>query len=396
MQLTNKQELGLKIAVERYKNHEAWTCIAGYAGTGKSTLVKFIVQALDIDPNYVCYIAYTGKAAKVLRDKGCSNAMTAHRLLYQSFPRADGTFYHKIKRPLDWPYKLIIVDEISMLPKEIWELLLSHNIHVICLGDPFQLPPIGEDNQVLYNPHIFLDEIMRQAQESEIIRLTMDIRDGKSLTPYKGKEIQIIDPKDIVGGMYGWADQIIVAKNLTRRNINSQMRHMLFGVDNEVPVEGDKIICLRNAWDFVTEAGDVLVNGTIGTINNIRYNKNHPFLKPQMTVDFVSDDYTDFDIEVSPFDIYFRDLNIDYKLLTTGEPTVTEKNFRRFPKQFRPLTFDYGYCITCWKAQGSEYPKVLVFEENFPKKNSLDHLKYLYTAATRASEKLVIVRNYWP
>ena len=396
MQLTNKQELGLKIAVERYKNHEAWTCIAGYAGTGKSTLVKFIVQALDIDPNYVCYIAYTGKAAKVLRDKGCSNAMTAHRLLYQSFPRADGTFYHKIKRPLDWPYKLIIVDEISMLPKEIWELLLSHNIHVICLGDPFQLPPIGEDNQVLYNPHIFLDEIMRQAQESEIIRLTMDIRDGKSLTPYKGKEIQIIDPKDIVGGMYGWADQIIVAKNLTRRNINSQMRHMLFGVDNEVPVEGDKIICLRNAWETVTEAGDVLVNGTIGTINNIRYNKNHPFLKPQMTVDFVSDDYTDFDIEVSPFDIYFRDLNIDYKLLTTGEPTVTEKNFRRFPKQFRPLTFDYGYCITCWKAQGSEYPKVLVFEENFPKKNSLDHLKYLYTAATRASEKLVIVRNYWP
>ena len=396
MQLTYKQELGLKIAVERYKNHEAWTCIAGYAGTGKSTLVKFIVQALDIEPDYVCYIAYTGKAAKVLRDKGCSNAMTAHRLLYQSFPRADGTFYHKVKRPLDWPYKLIIVDEISMLPKEIWELLLSHNIHVICLGDPFQLPPIGEDNQVLYNPHIFLDEIMRQAQESEIIRLTMDIRDGKSLTPYKGKEIQIIDPKDIVGGMYGWADQIIVAKNLTRRNINSQMRHMLFGVDNEVPVEGDKIICLRNAWETVTEAGNVLVNGTIGTINNIRYNKNHPFLKPQMTADFVSDDYTDFDIEVSPFDVYFRDLNIDYKLLTTGEPTVTEKNFRRFPKQFRPLTFDYGYCITCWKAQGSEYPKVLVFEENFPKKNSLDHLKYLYTAATRASEKLVIVRNYWP
>ena len=376
--------------MERYKNHEAWTCIAGYAGTGKSTLVKFIVQALDIDPDYVCYIAYTGKAAKVLRDKGCSNAMTAHRLLYQSFPRADGTFYHKIKRPLDWPYKLIIVDEISMLPKEIWELLLSHNIHVICLGDPFQLPPIGEDNQVLYNPHIFLDEIMRQAQESEIIRLTMDIRDGKSLIPYKGKEIQIIDPKNIVGGMYGWADQIIVAKNLTRRNINSQMRHMLFGVDNEVPVEGDKIICLRNAWETVTEAGDVLVNGTIGTINNIRYNKNHPFLKPQMTADFVSDDYTDFDIEVSPFDVYFRDLNIDYKLLTTGEETVNNKNFKFFPKAHRPQVYDYGYCITCHKAQGSEYDKVLVIEE-FLKGN--EHARWLYTAATRAKEKLVIVRK---
>ena len=137
MILTAKQEEGLKIAVKRYKDHEPWTCIAGYAGTGKSTLVKFIVQALNLDENAVCYIAYTGKAAKVLRDKGCANAMTAHRLLYQSFPRADGTFYHKIKRPLDHPYDLIVVDEISMLPKEIWDLLLSHNIHVICLGDPF-------------------------------------------------------------------------------------------------------------------------------------------------------------------------------------------------------------------------------------------------------------------
>lgn len=360
-------------------------------GTGKSTLVKFIVAALDIPEDYVCYIAYTGKAAKVLREKGCPNAMTAHRLLYQSFPRADGTFYHKVKRPLDSPYKLIIVDEISMLPKEIWDLLLSHRIHVICLGDPFQLPPIGEDNQVLYNPHIFLDEIMRQAQESEIIRLTMDIRNGKSLTPFKGNEVQVIDQKDIIGGMYGWADQIIVAKNATRRNINSQMRHMLFDIDDDIPVEGDKIICLRNDWETVTEAGDVLVNGTIGTINNIRYNRYHPYLKPMMTADFVSDDYTELDVRISPLDVSFRDLNIDYKLLTTGEPTVTEKNFRRFPKQFKPLTFDYGYCITCHKAQGSEYDKVLVLEE-FLKGN--DHDRWLYTAATRAKEKLVIVRNF--
>ena len=391
MILTKKQEEGLKIAIERYKNHEPWTCIAGYAGTGKSTLVKFIVNALDIDEDYVCYIAYTGKAAKVLREKGCPNAMTAHRLLYQSFPKADGSFYHKIKRPLDWPYKLIVVDEISMLPKEIWDLLLSHKIHVICLGDPFQLPPIGEDNQVLYNPHIFLDEIMRQAQESEIIRLTMDIRNGKPLSLFKGNEVQVIDQKDMVGGMYGWADQIIVAKNATRRNVNSAMRKMLFNVDDDAPVEGDKIICLRNDWETMTEAGDVLVNGTIGTLNNIQLNKNHPFLKPQMIADFLPDDYSELDLAISPHDLYFRNLNIDHKLLTTGEPTVTDKNFKRFPKGMRPLTFDYGYCITCHKAQGSEYDKVLVLEEFL---RGSDHDRWLYTAATRAKEKLVIVRNF--
>lgn len=389
MILTAKQEEGLRIAVRRFKDREPWTCISGYAGTGKSTLVKFIVQALNLDEDDVCYIAYTGKAAKVLRDKGCQNAMTAHRLLYQSFPRADGTFYHKVKRPLDYPYDLIVVDEISMLPKEIWDLLLSHHIHVICLGDPFQLPPIGEDNGVLYNPHIFLDEIMRQAQESEIIRLTMDIREGKSLELFKGNEVQVFDQKDMVDGMFTWADQIIVAKNETRRNINSRVRKMIHNVDTEEPVEGDKIICLRNAWETVTEAGDVLVNGTIGTLHNIRYFHHHPFLKPKMTAHFLSeDDYEDADM--SPIDLYFRDLNIDYKLLTTGEPTVTEKNFRRFPKEFRPLTFDYGYCITCHKSQGSEYGKVLVIEE-FLKGN--DHARWLYTAATRAKDKLVIVRK---
>jgi hypothetical protein len=103
------------------------------------------------------------------------------------------------------------------------------------------------------------------------------------------------------------------------------------------------------------------------------------------------DDCTAEEADRSVLDMYFRNLNIDYKLLTTGEETVNAKNFKRFPKEFRPLTFDYGYCITCHKSQGSEYSKVLVFEE-FLKGN--DHARWLYTAATRAKEKLVIVRNF--
>lgn len=391
MILTAKQEEGLKIAVARYKAHKAWTCIAGYAGTGKSTLVKYIVAALDLDEqNDVCYVAYTGKAAKVLKDKGCPNAMTTHRLLYQSVPRNDGTFYHKIKRPLEHHYKLIVVDEISMLPKEMWDLLLSHKIHVVCLGDPFQLPPIGEDNGVLAKPHIFLDEIMRQAQESEIIRLTMDIREGKPLELFKGNEVQVIDQKDIVGGMYGWADQIIVAKNLTRRTINNQMRKMLFNTEDTTPIVGDKVICLRNDWEHPSAAGDIAVNGTIGQLSNIRI-REHPFLHPMMLTDFLPEDYDDMDVEFSPVDLYFRNINMDYKLLTTGEETVTKENFKTFPKIWRPQTYDYAYAITCHKSQGSEYDKVLVFEE-FLKGG--DHARWLYTAATRAKKKLILVRNF--
>ena len=392
MILNKQQEEGLKIAVQRYRANEPWTCIAGYAGTGKSTLIKFIIAALDLDEDFdVCYVAYTGKAASVLKEKGCPNAMTAHRLLYQSLPRNDGTFYHKIKRPLDRYYKIIVVDEISMLPKEMWDLLLSHKIHVICLGDPFQLPPIGEDNGVLANPHIFLDEIMRQAEESEIIRLTMNIREGKALELFKGNEVQVIEPKDIVGGLYGWADQILVAKNLTRRIINNQMRKMLFNTEDTTPIEGDKIICLKNDWEHPSAAGEVTVNGTIGTLSNIRYNYSIPCLNPMMLGDFLPDTYSSKDLELSPVDLYFRNINMDYKLLTTGEETVTKENFKTFPKLWRPQTYDYAYAITCHKSQGSEYDKVLVFEEYL---KGGDHARWLYTAATRAKEKLIIVRNF--
>ena len=384
MILTNKQEEGLRLAIQRYNSKEPYTVISGYAGSGKSTLVKFIISALGLYNEDVAYIAYTGKAALVLKEKGCPNATTAHKLLYQSFPRKDGTFYHKPRRPLEYPYKLIVVDEISMLPKEMWDLLLSHRTHVIALGDPGQLPPIGEDNGILQNPHVFLDEIMRQAQESEIIRLSMDVRAGKPLELYKGNEVQIIDKKDLVSGMLTWADQILVAKNDTRRNVNQLMRSYLHNVfDDTNPVNGDKVICLRNYWDEPNEVGDVMVNGTIGYISNIQeISHPHPLLRNTKRINFTPD-YSQHK---------FNDLLIDNQLLATGYPIINQKNFNMFKRlPNRPKEFDYGYAITCHKSQGSEYDKVLVFEE-FLKGG--DHARWLYTAATRAKEKLVIVRNY--
>ena len=98
MILTNKQNEGLRIAVARYKAHEPYTCIAGYAGSGKSTLIQFIIEALNLNPEEdVCYVAYTGKASNVLRQKGCPNAITAHKGLYWAAPNAKGGFIFKLK-----------------------------------------------------------------------------------------------------------------------------------------------------------------------------------------------------------------------------------------------------------------------------------------------------------
>ena len=379
MILTKKQEEGLKIAINRYKSHEPYTCIAGFAGTGKSTLVKFIVSALELDEEEVAYISFTGKASLVLKNKGCHNAMTAHKLLYKSVKNSDGSFKHIPRMTLAGDYKLIVVDEVSMLPLQMWELLLSHRIHVIAMGDPGQLPPIGESHDVLYSPHIFLDEIMRQAAESEIIRLSMDIRENKIIKPFKGKEINIVRQKDVVDGMYSWADQIICGKNMTRHSINDYMRAMKWGDDYnpKVPREGDKLICLNNNWDMVTQEGSVLINGLIGTCGEVNTAPG-PF-GTQCWIDFIPDD--------NPNDI-FRQIPIDYKLISTGEPTITKENFRKFPKNYRLEQFDYGYAITCHKSQGSEYPKVLIFEEML---KSTEHNRWLYTAVTRASDKITLV-----
>ena len=175
MILTKKQEEGLKAAVVRHRAGEKYTVIAGYAGTGKSTLVRSIIDALDVEEDRICYSAFTGKAAEVLRKKGNKNVSTLHKLLYEHIPRPAGGFFRKPKATID--YDIVVVDEVSMAPKSLMELLFNHRVYVICLGDPFQLPPIDkdEDNGLLDHPHVFLDEIMRQEQESEIIQLTMKI-----------------------------------------------------------------------------------------------------------------------------------------------------------------------------------------------------------------------------
>lgn len=394
MILTTKQEEGLKIAVARYEAHEAYTCIAGYAGTGKSTLIKFIIAALGLYPEDVCYVAYTGKAAQVLRQKGCPNAVTAHKLLYKAKPMPNGTYVFIPKSTEEIECGIIIVDEVSMLPREMWQLLLSHGIHVLATGDPFQLPPINpdEDNHVLDKPHIFLDEIMRQAAESEIIRLSMHIRDGKPVGsfPVSNNQVRIYHPEEIVTGMYSWADQMICATNNIRHDINRDMRKIKgFG---ETPEVGDKIISLRNQWNFVSDSPlepQPLTNGTICTIEDMQlsnvyvpywiYDKAIPTLYTTMT-----DDATNERFIRTP---------IDYNTLLTGQKTLTGKQeyqIRKLKKVEPPFEFAYAYAITCHKAQGSEWDKVLVFEENFPFTPE-EHARWLYTAVTRASEKVVLV-----
>ena len=391
--LTRKQEEGLKTAVQRYKNKQKYTVISGYAGTGKSTLVRFIIDAIGVNPDLdVVYATYTGKAAQVLINKGCKNAMTLHKLLYESHPRPDGSFYRIPVKYLK--YKVVVVDEASMAPVQMIQLLLSHKAYIIFLGDPFQLPPIRDqdNNHLLDSPHVFLDEIMRQAMDSEIVRLTLDIREQKPISYSNGNEVKVIPFNKLSSGMLLWADQILTATNRTRIHINDTMRQ-LTGHEG-LPQDGDKIICLRNYWDCWADNGDFLVNGTIGYLNNPyqSFNVIPPWFcggKSQRVKTTVGHFTSDVGCD------YGR-LQMDTEQIISGERTLDSKIIYKLMKNVKyqhlvPLDFTYGYAVTCHKAQGSQWDKVLVVEECFPYDNE-EHARWLYTACTRASQKLVLVR----
>lgn len=393
--LTQKQEQGLRIAVERYKQGKKFTVISGFAGSGKSTLIKFIIEALNVDPeDDVAYVAFTGKAANVLNQKGCPNAVTAHKLLYYAKPMPNGSYVFRAKPKLEVPYKVIVVDEVSMLPRPMWELLLTHNAYILATGDPGQLPPIDKemDNHALDDPHIFLDEIMRQAQDSEIIRLSMHIRSGLDISSFQcaGEQVKIFDKNEIVSGMYDWADQIICATNSKRISINDFVRKQKgFGVE---PCVGDKIISLKNHWDFSSvEGAQALTNGSIGTIDS--FNVQNIYAPPWIYKGPIPYMFTNMSLEDGD---YFSNIPIDYTALKTGKGLLDNKQIYNLNKSNKhigaPYDFAYAYAITCHKAQGSEWEKVLVFEEWFPNVSE-EHMRWLYTACTRASEKLVIVKK---
>ena len=408
MILTAKQEEGLKIAVERYKAREPYTIISGYAGSGKSTLIKFIISALNLPRDRVAYIAFTGKAANVLKQKGCPNATTAHKLLYYARKTPTGGFVFQPKSTLDIPYKLIVVDEVSMLPKDMWNLLLTHHIYILAMGDPGQLPPINKDqiNDVLDHPHVFLDEVMRQAQESAIIRLSMHIREGKDfrLFPTVSGEVRIIphaqelysDELDYHSCLLG-AEQIICSTNKQRTSLNNMVRRL--NGRGPTPEVGDKVIGLTNHWDFMSTQGTALTNGAIGNLCDFHlitqeYPKRLNIAPTEIMVsDILMDDEDEF-VEVP----------IDYKQLLTGVPTLTpqaEYALSRYLKNYKSITaapplqpydFAYGYAITCWKAQGSEWNTILGFDAAWVKnKNPEEYTQYLYTLVTRAAETVILV-----
>lgn len=397
MILTKKQEESIRIAVDRYRRGERYTCIAGFAGTGKTTVLSHIIQSLPgINPQTdVCCCSFTGKAVKVLEKKGLPNTLTLHKLLYKFWVDKYGVSHHSLVEEI--PYKIVCVDEISMCSADLINDLAKFKVHIICLGDPEQLPPpMGKDNLLLTSPHIFLDEIMRQEEENTIIRLSKTIRQGGGLPEHFESDNVIILPKrELNTGMLLWSDICLCATNKMRKDINNQIR-TLKGFEGELQ-DGENVMCLSNYWEHPASNGADLTNGTFGVASNVK----------KFTTVIPNYIRSRIPVETKEFPIYYFNFtsvdNDDFGTITAdrenfisgqhGLPSSDEYllSVNKKYKKLVPMYFDYSYAITTHRSQGSEWDKVLIIEEQFPYGKE-EHRKWLYTAVTRSSGKVVLVR----
>jgi exodeoxyribonuclease-5 len=368
---TDKQQDALK-AVDKWfyeytnsrKSSKQVFYVAGYAGTGKTTLARHFAENVDGETQFA---AFTGKASLVMRKNGCVNARTIHSLIYKAEqdPKTGELTWHLNRQSSLNEVSLIIIDECSMVDEALAKDLLSFRKPVLVLGDPGQLPPVsGAGYFTEKEPDVMLTEIHRQAKDNPIIHLATMIRNeqmpklgsyGESRIMNKMTTADLID-----------ADQVLVGRNATRESFNAKIRK-LKGLDPDTPVIGDKLICLQNDRDLG------IFNGGMFDVEEV--------LKPKIAkTNFLTMRLQSQDDERLPFlsrahkSFFFEDV-----------PTPHWKELKGSQQ------FCWGYAITTHKSQGSQWSSTFIMDESWCFRE--DRWKWAYTAVTRASEKITLVVN---
>lgn len=375
----------------------------GYAGTGKTTLAKTIAEEID---GPVQFAAYTGKAASVMRQKGCYSAKTLHSLVYSvdtvldaeeqnlrdaldicEDPEDRKRLVYALRKVVaaanakrwiinrDGPLSaahLLILDECSMVDKKLGADILSFNKPVLVLGDPGQLPPPAGTGFFIDNPDVVLTEIHRQAKDNPIIRLATMAREQTPLrhgawVHESGKAIVTRDREQFDA----FDGQFLTGTNANRRKINVRGRQRFLKTRRlpMAPQRGEPMIVLRNN----SELG--IFNGVIGEMASDAVwtaESNESDLRGDLMYDgrYMADLFIDGSV--------FR----QYRDINAPQPPLA------YDRDKTPL--DFGYALTVHKAQGSEWPSVCLVDDGFAWRDPNVRSQWLYTAITRASENLLL------
>ena len=297
MKWSREQDNAL-VAVRRWFNEGGPQVyrLFGYAGTGKTTLARHFGEGIE---GLVLYMAFTGKAAHVMRQSGCPGASTIHSAIYHTKEKGRArlkeleaslaeTLYElglperrqevidrnkvvvklrkeiaeerqRLAQPafslnqnsLVCDAALVVIDECSMVDDRLGSDLLSFGTRVLVLGDPAQLAPVAGAGFFTtgVEPDTVLTEIHRQAAENPILAMATEVRQGRHLKLGTYGESRVVDASEINSRDALDADQILVGRNATRRSSNRRMRHLL-NRGAGLPVVDDRLVCLRNNHDL--------------------------------------------------------------------------------------------------------------------------------------------------
>jgi exodeoxyribonuclease-5 len=367
IKLTKEQSGAIQKIKEWLKFPERpYFVLAGSAGTGKTTLLKYLTKTLN---HKLLIMAFTGKATSVLVKKGIADAQTIHSTIY-NYDRKYKKFTLKSKKQITDHADMIIIDEASMISDQLLSDLFHFRLPILFVGDNKQLPPINSKLNLLDTPDYLLKTIHRQAKDSPIIKASYDVYNGEFIynQDYIDNKRLLVSNKDNCSPLtlYKHFNQIICGYNSTRNSLNKIIRQGL-GKDSSIISEGERLICLRNSRENI-----LLRNGKIFIVNQILGSK------------VMYDSLNVYSVElIDEFDNTKVQVNITFQSINK------EINNKLFFDSIEVLEFDYGYVITCHKSQGSEWEKVAVYNEPFG--DDLDSRRWSYTAFTRASERLIIV-----
>lgn len=379
--------------------------INGYAGTGKTTLIKAVADQVGD----ILVLAPTGKAALRVRDVAFCRTSTIHRWLYTPDEDEDSGevfFRQKGLLEIDHPgFHSLIIDEASMVNKQLWDDVLncttSLGINIILVGDEFQLPPVetqGDNFSVfgpdfVYSERINLTEVLRQTLENPIIRAATALRTGLNYTK-ELSSLQMVDRAKILeASVDTWSSDgvIICHKNETRHTINDSVRKNLgriLGIEAKEP-----ILVVKNNYQLDIFNGEVFaikeVKGSIG------YKKvKDKWANKTCYIDFIRVELQNGDeCIIGQEQLNSKAEGISPKFIDIQSRILSKPiaKAEALPKGFIPyIHANFGYSLTCHKSQGSEWDDVLILVESSVKVPTFAGRRWLYTALTRAKKNVRI------
>lgn len=380
------------------------TVIAGYAGVGKTSMLNLVWDQLG--PGIA--IAPTGKAALRITEATGIPAMTAHRWLYRPITNQyTGGVDFASRKPEDIALPAngaIFFDEASMLGPELWEDIYAMadklNLNIVLIGDNFQLPPVQKPNEKPFS--IFdssftadyryqLTEIVRQAADNPIIQASMKMREGKTLEVLYSNKFERVMQKDLVDKaveVISNGGAVICHRNVTRHTLNNQIRERLGYKENELnPLE--PLMVVHNNYALNTFNGEIIrfldwekKPGEPVEIQD-RYTKEKALIAyGRGTVETIDGSKKCI---LSKEEIFGA---IDPAKITLGSLSFNASD--KFQVGLPYLHTNLGYALTCHKAQGGEYPEVLVVFEKSVNLGRHEGHRWSYTATTRSKNKLLI------